>query len=98
VPGSGQPIVLLADRQTTGGYPKIATVISADLPALARLPVGAKVHFEAVSVEAAEAARREHVADLEAIKDKIIPLSRSRADVAARLHDSNLISGIVSAA
>src|SRR5262249_28173619 len=34
VPGDGQPIVLLADRQTTGGYPKIATVISADLPAL----------------------------------------------------------------
>ena len=59
VPGNGQPIVLLADRQTTGGYPKIATVISADLPALAQLPIGAKVSFEAVSVEAAEAARRE---------------------------------------
>ena len=34
IPGDGQPIVLLADRQTTGGYPKIATVISADMPAL----------------------------------------------------------------
>ncbi len=43
MPGNGQPIVLLADRQTTGGYPKIATVISADLPALGRLPVGAKI-------------------------------------------------------
>ena len=42
VPGSGQPIVLLADRQTTGGYPKIATVISADLPALGRVPIGAR--------------------------------------------------------
>ena len=40
VPGSGQPIVLLADRQTTGGYPKIATVISADLPAMGRLIAG----------------------------------------------------------
>src|SRR5262249_35251839 len=36
IPGNGQPIVLLADRQTTGGYPKIATGISADLPALRR--------------------------------------------------------------
>ena len=41
-PGNGKPIVLLADRQTTGGYPKIATVISADLPALGRLPIGAQ--------------------------------------------------------
>ena len=58
VPGNGLPIVLLADRQTTGGYPKIATVISADLPALARLSPGAKVRFEAVDMEAADAARR----------------------------------------
>ena len=42
VPGNGLPIVLLADRQTTGGYPKIATVISADLPALGRLTPGAE--------------------------------------------------------
>src|SRR5262245_38389033 len=40
ISGAGEPIVLLADRQTTGGYPKIATVISADLPALGRLPTG----------------------------------------------------------
>ncbi len=45
VPGNGQPIVLLADHQTTGGYPKIATVISADLPALGRLPIGSKISF-----------------------------------------------------
>ena len=48
VPGNGLPIVLLADRQTTGGYPKIATVISADLPALGRMTPGAKIAFEAV--------------------------------------------------
>ena len=40
VPGNGLPIVLLADRQTTGGYPKVAAVISADLPALGRLMPG----------------------------------------------------------
>ena len=48
VPGNGLPIVLLADRQTTGGYPKIATVISADLPALGRMTPGAKIAFEVV--------------------------------------------------
>ena len=98
VPGNGQPIVLLADRQTTGGYPKIATVISADLPALARLPVGAKVAFEAVTVEAAEAARRAHVAELAAMQDRIVPLRRSGADIVPRLQECNLVSGVVDAA
>ena len=56
VPGDGQPIVLLADRQTTGGYPKIATVISADEPRLAQLVPGVDhVRFAAVTV--AEARR-----------------------------------------
>ena len=45
VPGSGQPIVLLADHQTTGGYPKIATVISADLPKLGRCRPGDPLRF-----------------------------------------------------
>ncbi len=49
VPGNGLPIVLLADRQTTGGYPKIATVASADLPAFGRLAPGATIRFEAVT-------------------------------------------------
>jgi hypothetical protein len=57
VPGQGQPIVLLADGQTAGGYPKIATVISADLPRLAVMAPGQSVRFAAVSVAAAEQAR-----------------------------------------
>ena len=64
VPGNGLPIVLLADRQTTGGYPKIATVISADMPALGRLTPGAKVAFEAVDIAAAETAHRQLHADI----------------------------------
>jgi biotin-dependent carboxylase-like uncharacterized protein len=98
VPGNGQPIVLLADRQTTGGYPKIATVISADLPALARLPVGAKVAFEAVTVAEAEAARRDHIAGLAAMQDRIVPLRRVGDDMAASLHACNLVSGVIDAA
>jgi antagonist of KipI len=46
VPGSGQPILLMADRQTTGGYPKIATVITADLPIAGQLAPGDWIEFE----------------------------------------------------
>jgi biotin-dependent carboxylase-like uncharacterized protein len=98
VPGNGQPIVLLADRQTTGGYPKIATVISADMPALGQLPVGAKIAFEPVTVEAAEAARRALFAEFDAMHERIVPLRRTGTDVVARLLDCNLISGVVDAA
>jgi antagonist of KipI len=45
VPGSGQPILLMADRQTTGGYPKIATVIAADLPVAGQLAPGDWIRF-----------------------------------------------------
>ena len=59
VPGDGNPIVLGRDCQTTGGYPKIATVISADLDRLAQVPIGRDVRFRVVSEgDAIEAARR----------------------------------------
>jgi allophanate hydrolase subunit 2 len=46
VPASGQPILLMADRQTTGGYPKIATVISADISIAGQLGPGDTIAFE----------------------------------------------------
>ena len=55
VPGDGQPIVMMADHQTTGGYPKIATVIRADVPLLAQCLLGDRVRFRAVSVAEARA-------------------------------------------
>ncbi|MCC5972904.1 MAG: biotin-dependent carboxyltransferase family protein [Rubellimicrobium sp.] len=64
VPGNGQPIVLLADAQTTGGYAKIATVIRADLPRLARMMPGDTLCLAAVTVPEAEAAARARAADL----------------------------------
>lgn len=57
VPPGGAPIVLLADHQTTGGYPKIAEVIAADQGLLAQLPPGAKLRFVPVELAAADAAR-----------------------------------------
>lgn len=50
-PGDGQPIVLMRDRQTIGGYPKIGSVLSLDLDKLAQLLPGATVRFEAIAIE-----------------------------------------------
>ena len=51
VPGDGKPIILLSDRQTTGGYLKIATVASVDIPRLGQASPGNRITFSAVSVE-----------------------------------------------
>jgi 5-oxoprolinase (ATP-hydrolysing) subunit C len=67
VPGNGLPIVLLADCQTIGGYPKIATVASADLPRLAVRSPGARVRFARATVAEAEALARAREAELRAL-------------------------------
>lgn len=67
VPGSGLPMLLIGDHPTVGGYPKIATVISADLPAAGRLRIGTEVRFALVDAAAAKAARRAQRAALEEI-------------------------------
>lgn len=54
IPASGQPIILMADRQTTGGYTRIGTVISVDLPKVAQLPPGGKIHFREIGVKEAQ--------------------------------------------
>lgn len=53
IPPDGQPIVLMHDRQTIGGYPKIGSVFSLDLARLAQCSQGAKVRFEAITIEQA---------------------------------------------
>jgi len=54
VPPGGQPIALLADAQTTGGYPRIAQVIAVDIPRLAQIPAGQVIRFHKVTLEEAE--------------------------------------------
>ncbi|MHA6482717.1 5-oxoprolinase subunit C family protein [Paenibacillus sp. strain BS8-2] len=54
LPPGGQPIVLLADRQTTGGYPRIAHVATVDIPMFAQLRPGAEVRFELITNAEAE--------------------------------------------
>jgi biotin-dependent carboxylase-like uncharacterized protein len=95
VPGNGQPIVLLRDRQTTGGYPKIATVISADIGRFAQLPSGATVSFRVVTLEeAVQAARRLHD-QIAALPAHLAPLQPEMTS--ERLLGLNLIDGVVSA-
>ena len=58
VPANGVPIALMADHQTTGGYPKIAEIASADVPRLAQLAPGGRLHFARCGVEIAAQLRK----------------------------------------
>ena len=94
VPGTGLPIILLADRQSTGGYPKIATVASVDLAALGRAAPGFELTFEAVTVEAAQNLRREQGQRLATLASDLAPVPAAGFDL-ARLLTENLVSGVV---
>lgn len=71
VPRSGQPIIQLADANTCGGYPKIATVIEADLWKLGQIGPGEWVRFDVVTLEQALDAERQHRIDLEQLESAI---------------------------
>lgn len=58
VPGSGRPIILMVDNQTTGGYPKIATAVSADIPVIGRRRPGRSIRFVSIEMREAELLRR----------------------------------------
>lgn len=95
VPGNGQPLVLLRDCPTTGGYPKIATLISADLDRFAQLPAGEAVGFRAVSLEEAVAAASEARNAMRDLPRRL----RSAASLLSseRLLGENLVDGVRSA-
>lgn len=98
VPANGQPIVLLADGQTVGGYPKIATVISADLPRLAHLKPGTRIRFQAVTAEQAHQAQqdeRERWTRWLATRETFLPPGTLDEEA---LYNTNLISGMCKAA
>lgn len=95
VPGEGQPIVLMADRQSTGGYPKIATVIGADLGRLAQARPGTSLRFRAVGHAEAVAARAEAAAFL-AGTIPVEPLIRTQF-TSEFLLGLNLVDGYVDA-
>jgi biotin-dependent carboxylase-like uncharacterized protein len=94
VPGDGAPFVLMADRQPTGGYPKIAHVIGADIGRLAQLRPGESFAFVAVSAEEAVAARRKR---RESIGRGVTLASVARALSSELLLAENLIGGVADA-
>ncbi|MBP7072073.1 MAG: biotin-dependent carboxyltransferase family protein [Clostridia bacterium] len=71
VPGHGMPIVMMSDRQTTGGYTKIATVISSDIPVMAQLKPGNKVRFEKIDIREAHKVLKEYENKIKEIKDYV---------------------------
>lgn len=71
VPSHGKPIILLSDRQTTGGYPKIATVASVDIPKLVQRKTDHKIRFTAISVQEAQKLYREEEKAYEKMRNEI---------------------------
>jgi antagonist of KipI len=71
VPADGKPIILMADRQTTGGYAKIGQVILVDLPRLAQLRPGDSIHFEWTTLTEAEQKYAKQEGYMGALKDSL---------------------------
>ncbi|MEC0256288.1 5-oxoprolinase subunit C family protein [Paenibacillus lautus] len=71
VPADGQPIILMADRQTLGGYPKIAQVATVDISLIAQLSPGAAIRFAEISLADAEQLYTAHVRELRMLETMI---------------------------
>ncbi len=71
VPSHGKPIILLSDRQTTGGYAKIATVASVDIPKLVQRKTDHKIRFRAITVQEAQKLYLDEVKELDAMRRAI---------------------------
>ncbi len=72
IPGGGQPLVLLADRGTTGGYPKIACIATCDLGRFAQTPPGGTLRFEAIGIESAQRLARDFEAAIEGLRKRAV--------------------------
>lgn len=71
VPAHGRPIIMLADRQTTGGYAKIGTIASVDIPKLVQCRPGREIRFERISVQEAQAAYRKEEQALQTLESAL---------------------------
>ncbi len=96
VPGNGQPIVLMPDRGTSGGYPKIATVISADFGRFAQTAAGRAFRFKAVSMAEAQDAARKFAESLRSLPDRLRAIESFDLNIHA-LQDANVAGYAVSA-
>ena len=96
VPGNGAPIVLMPDRGTSGGYPKIATVISADLGRFAQIPPGKALRFKSVSIAEAQGEARKFAQLLRTLPDRLRSVENLHLNIDA-LRDANVAGAAVSA-
>lgn len=93
VPGNGQPIVLLNDAQTAGGYPKIATVLSMDLPRLGLHRTGSRFRFQALDTNEAIDLVRGHAGKLRRSLENLTPVQAGLPSTTTLL-THNLIDGV----
>jgi 5-oxoprolinase (ATP-hydrolysing) subunit C len=96
VPGNGVPIVLMLDRGTTGGYPKIATVITADFGRFAQTPPGTGFRFKAIAMAEAQAEAKKFAQLLHSLPDYLRSLDRVELNIEA-LKDANVAGQAISA-
>ncbi len=96
VPGNGAPIVLMPDRGTSGGYPKIATVISADLGRFAQTPAGRGFRFQAIGMAEAQAELQNFAKLLRSLPDRLRDIENFDLNLEA-LQDANVAGAAVSA-
>ena len=96
VPGNGAPIVLMPDRGTSGGYPKIATLITADLGRFAQTPAGKAFRFRAVSMVDAQGEARKFAKLLRTLPDRLRAIENFDLNIEA-LRDANVAGSAVSA-
>lgn len=96
ISGDGAPYVLMYECQTTGGYPRIGSVLPCDLPRVAQAQTGTELHFEFVDMPEAIALQARYLADLKALKSRVTPLVSDPASIRDLLA-YQLISGAVSA-
>lgn len=97
VPPNGAPILLMADRQTTGGYPKIAVLTSADIPYAAQALPGTALHFTEATMAEAVAALKTQRAWLAALPHNLVVKTSGEGLTSEALLAQNLVGGVVDA-
>ncbi|WP_171211848.1 biotin-dependent carboxyltransferase family protein [Ruegeria sp. HKCCA5426] len=94
--GTGNPFILLPECQTTGGYPRIATVLPCDLPRAAQTPAGGQLRFQFVTMDEAVALHAAFQGDLSRLPTQVEPLIRDPHDIPDLL-SYQLVGGMISA-
>ena len=85
VPGHGNPIIMMADRQTTGGYTKIANIITVDISRLAQLKPGNKIRFKSITIEEAQQLIKQQSREISELINTF-NTKRSSSDLIRRYH------------